>query len=101
MANHYDFFGSTAALLIAATVAAGALVPLSAHAAKKVELKEKQKLQILKEEEKSIKKQDKEFRKQAKAQAKLYRNTANEVKSHGGDPTALLNAAAYFDDQAK
>ncbi|PPD50256.1 MAG: hypothetical protein CTY13_01985 [Methylobacter sp.] len=101
MANHHGFYGSTAALFIAVIVVVGSFATNSAHAAKKIELKEEKKMQILKEEEKSIKKQDKEFRKQAKAQANMYRKTANEVKKYGGDPTALLNAAAYFDNQAK
>lgn len=50
--------------------------------------------------EEGMKKQDKLYSQQAKAQAELYRQSAERVASQGGDPKPLQNAAAYFEAEA-
>lgn len=44
---------------------------------------------------------DKAYAKQAKAQARYYKRLIQQMKKSGGNVQPLLDAAAYFDSQAK
>ena len=95
---------STHTLLIVATMVAvvGAGVPTPTIAAPAAATpKVDQKVKIQKEEEKRLKKQDKSYIQHAKALADQYAATAKLVASRGGDNRALLDAAAYFDNESK
>jgi len=88
-----------ALLLIAGiTIGAGASTP--AYAAKK-DLTDKESVQVRHEDERRLKSLDKDYAKQAKAQAKYYEKLAKDVKKAGGNAQPLLDAAAYFDSEAK
>lgn len=65
---------------------------------KEQEIKE---VEIRKEEEHRLKKQDKLYSQQAKALASRYEETAKMVASNGGDAKPLLDAAAYYENEAK
>jgi hypothetical protein len=58
-------------------------------------------IEIRKEEERSLKKQDKLYTQQAQARADQYAQMAKLVASSGGDPKPLLDAAAYFENESK
>jgi hypothetical protein len=87
------------------TVTIGAGVPISAHAADKIDqalsVDDQKKTKIRKEEERTLKLKDKTYNKQAKSLAKQYQETAKIVAKQGGDPKPLLDAAAYFQSQSK
>lgn len=101
MANHNYSLWSVPTLLIAViTVTVGAGVPISAQAAT-ISLTNQKKIEVQKGEEARLKKMDPSYKNQAIALANQYKKTAKLVKSRGGDPKPLLDAAAYFDNQAK
>jgi hypothetical protein len=58
-------------------------------------------VEIRKEEEYRLKKQDKAYTQHAKELAKQYEETAKLVARNGGDAKALLDAAAYFENESK
>jgi hypothetical protein len=58
-------------------------------------------IEIRKEEEYRSKKQDKAYTQHAKELAKQYEETAKLVARNGGDSKALLDAAAYFENESK
>lgn len=86
-------------LVAGVTVAVVAGNPMPARAAEK-SLLPSEKVEIRKDEEIRVAKEDISSAEQAKALAKQYRETANRVAKQGGDPTSLLQAAAYFDSKA-
>jgi len=86
-----------ALLITGVTIGAGA--PTPAHAAKKPTKEEITK--VRKDEEGRLKKLDKNYAKQAKAQAQYYKKLAQESGKSGGNVQPLLDAAAYFDSEAK
>jgi hypothetical protein len=90
-------------LIVAVMVAIGAGVPtIAAHAASISKAdKDAKDVKVRKEEEKRLKKQDMFYTKHAKALADQYAQTAKLVARNGGDPKALLDAAAYFDQESK
>jgi len=101
MTNHNYSLWSLPALLIAVvTVTVGVGVPISAEAAK-ISQPDQKKIKVQKEEEGRLKKMDPSYKKQANTQAKQYKKAAALVTSRGGDPKPLLDAAAYFDNEAK
>ncbi len=101
MSNHNHFLWSASALLIAAmAVTFGTSTPLSAQTTEKF-LTDEEKVGLRIEDETKLKDEDTAFTRQANAQASQYRKTAAIVKSQGGDPKPLLDAAAYFEDQAR
>jgi len=103
MANDTNRFWSVASLLIvtAALVLSSVGPPGTAYAERKMSLTEKKKLEIRREEESSLKKQDARYQKQAKSLVQQYRQAASRVAREGGDPQPLLDAAAYFENQPK
>lgn len=96
--NH-SFRSIPALLIVALTIMLGAGVPISAQADKKTPLTEEKKIEILKEEESALKKQDATYGQQAKTLAEQYKQRAKLVASQGGDPQPLLDAAAYYENQ--
>ena len=88
------------ALLLIAGITSGAGALTAAYAAPQA-LPDQEKAQVRKEDERRLKKVDKDYAKQAKAQAKYYEKLAKDVKKAGGNAQPLLDAAAYFDSEAK
>ncbi len=97
MANHKS-------LLIASVLSMlfmGALAtPMLGVAAKTSLATEQERLEVRQDEEVRLASLDKSYAKQQRTLAKQYRKAAKEVQKQGGDSTALLEAAAYFDGQA-
>ena len=90
----------TLALLLIAGITSGAGALTAAYAAPK-DLSSQEKVQVRKADERRLKKLDKDYAKQAKAQAQYYAKLAKEVQKAGGNAQPLLDAAAYFDSEAK
>jgi len=98
----HSLWSTPTLLIVAVMVAVGAGVPTPTIAAPAAATpKVDQKVKIQKEEEKRLKKQDKSYIQHAKALADQYAATAKLVASRGGDNRALLDAAAYFESEAK
>lgn len=103
MSNHkFLWTARPLSLLLVSAVAIMAAIaaPGPAYSAKK-DISPTERLEVRMDEEKRLAKMDKSYIKQQKALAEQYRNTAKIVQQQGGDPTALLEAAAYFDEKAK
>jgi alanine dehydrogenase len=104
MITYKHLLWSTPTLLIVAVMVAvvGAGVPTPTIAAQAAATpKVDQKVKIRKEEEQRLKKQDKSYIQQVKTLSDQYAATAKLVASRGGDNRALLDAAAYFQNEAK
>jgi hypothetical protein len=72
----------------------------AAYAGKKP-LTDQERTQLRKQEGGRLKGLDENYATQAEAQAKYYKKLANEVKKSGGNAQPLIDAAAYFDSEAK
>jgi|GEM_PF-4494883 len=95
--TYHRFLRAVSALLIAAPAVVSAGSPRSADQA----VEARRQVEVRKQEEQRLKKKDNAYRQQAKALARQYRKSASRAAVRGGDPTPLLEAADYFDAQAK
>lgn len=104
----HNIWSELALLIVAVTITTIGLLwtPIIAQAqvstANTISLEDDQKkIKVRKEEEQQLKMQDKYYKQQAKALAKQYKETAKLVEKQGGDSKPLLDAVAYFEEQAK
>jgi hypothetical protein len=101
--TYHRFVRAVSVLLIAApaVVSAGSprLADQAAEARRQIE--NRKQVEVRKQEEQRLRKKDNAYRQQAKALARQYRKSASRAALRGGDPTPLLEAADYFDAQAK
>ena len=101
MVRHNALWSAPAlALLLIVGVTSDAGAAPAAQPVKKTLTKE-ERTAVRKQEEETTKKSDKNYAKQAKAQAQYYKKLAQELKKSGGTVQPLLDAAAYFDSEAK
>lgn len=102
MTNSSQILWPKAALIAAALLAIGMLLPITAaYAETNSPAKEQAKIKVRMEEENRLIKNDPIHKKHALAMAKHYANSAKLVASQGGDPKPLLDASAYYAKQAK
>lgn len=96
--TYHRFLRAVSVLLIAVPVVVSAGSP-RATTDRVVELRKQ--VEVRKQEEQRLKKKDNAYRQQAKALARQYRKSAIRATMQGADPAPLLEAADYFDAQAK
>lgn len=113
MANHKSLWTVAALALLltsSGTVTADTTAPKLVRVAEKAptgvrapekSLTRKIREEVRQGEEKRLARQGKSYAKQMKALAKQYRAAARLVAKQGGKPTALLEAAAYFENKVK
>ena len=82
------------------TVTVGVAAPALIQTPNKALTFEK-KVKVRANEEKRLASLDKSYAKQMKALAKQYKASAKLVAKQGGDPTALIEAVAYFENESK
>jgi hypothetical protein len=113
MANHKSLWIAPALALLlisSGTVTVGATAPKLVRAAEKAStlvraseksLTQERRVKVRKGEEERFAKQGKSYAKQTKTLAKQYKAAARLVAKQGGKATALLEAAAYFENKVK
>lgn len=114
MQNYINPIRKASSLLILAVIASMGLgTPELAHAAPpegkgkgKIEnaikqINKENRRAILKSNDYKLKAREKSYPAHAKSLAEQYKETAAIISSQGGDATALLAAAAYFDNDAE
>lgn len=99
----HSLWSTPTLLIVAVMVTVGAGVPtIAAQAAATTPKVNKvdNEVKVRMEEERRLKKKDKSYTQHAKALADQCAETAKLVASHGGNPKALHDAAAYYDQQS-